>query len=113
MCATGPPNDVSPRRSAAPKTSGALPPPGRAQSRVAPGFQSGSSGPRERVRRAGEDEEKVGEPVQVDGDERSELVVPGGSECLALGAPADRPGDVQAGGGHARPTGQHEAPELR
>ena len=82
------------------------------QSRVAPGFQSGSSRPVERVCSAREDEEKVGEAVEIHDDERGDLVVVAGPEGLALGAAADGARDVEPGGGLA-PAGEDEAPKLR
>ncbi len=67
---------------------------------------------RERVRRARQDEEEVGEPVQVDGDERAEPVVLRRQDRLTLGAAADRPGDVERRRGR-RATREDEALELR
>ena len=84
---------------------------GVAQSRVAPGFQSGSSGAGQRVRGAGEDEEKVGESVEVDDDQRAKLVARGSAQRLPLGAPADRARDVEPRR-RLRPAREHEAPEL-
>ena len=65
----------------------------------------------ERVGRAREDEEQIGEPIQVDGDEGTERVILRGPEGLPLGAPADRPRDVQAGCGRGA-AGEDEALEL-
>ena len=69
MCATGPPNEVSPRRSAARKTSPADPVTRRARlpERL---VRAG-----ERVGGAREDEQQVGEAVQVDRDERVDVVL--------------------------------------
>ena len=92
-CATGPPNDVRPRRKRDAEDLGGGPV--SPQSRVAPGFQSGSSRPVERVCSAREDEEKVGEAVEIHDDERGDLVVVAGPEGLALGAAADRARDVE------------------
>ena len=48
-----------------------------------------------RVRGAREDEQQVGEPVQVDEDERVQLDLFAGRERVALGAAADGAGDVE------------------
>src|SRR5215210_2853780 len=49
-----------------------------------------------RVGRAGEDEEQVREPVQIDQGERVDGSFARGPERDTLGAPADRARDVQA-----------------
>ena len=64
-----------------------------------------------RVRRAGEDEEQVGEPVQVDERERVQRALAGGVEHLALGAAARRSRDMQPRGGLAA-AGKNEAAQL-
>src|SRR6185312_14249812 len=74
-----------------------------------------AAGPPERllavVRRAGEDEEQVGEPVQVHGHERVELDLARGGERRELGPATDRACDMQARRGLA-PAGQDEALQL-
>ena len=64
------------------------------------------------VRRAGEDEEQVGEPVQVAEHERVQIDLLRPEQDVALGAAADRPRDVEPRGrlGAAR---QDEAAQLR
>ena len=64
------------------------------------------------VRRPREDEEQVGEPVQVREHERVELDLLGGEQRLALGAAAERAGDVQPRR-RLGPAGQDEAAQLR
>ena len=106
MCATGPPNEVIPRRSAARKTSPTDP------------VTVGRARLPERLVRTGEsvcgtceDEQQVGEPVQVDRDERIDVVLPGRDERLTLGAPTDGPGNVKPGRDGCA-SGQHEALQL-
>src|SRR4051794_31336324 len=61
-----------------------------------------------RVRGAREDEEQVGEPVQVDERHRVQVAVARDGDYLALDAPADGARDVQARGGLGSPR-EHEA----
>ena len=75
--------------------------------REPPGFQSGSGAPG--VRGPREDEEQVGEPVQVDERERVHRRDAG---ARRLGTPADRARDVQPRRGLA-PAGQDEALQRR
>src|SRR5918999_3175396 len=63
------------------------------------------------VRTAGEDEEEVGQSVQVDQDQRIDVDLPGGGEGIALGAAAGRARDVQPGRGLGA-AGKDEALEL-
>ncbi len=63
------------------------------------------------IRRAGEDEEEIGESVQVPERNRVDRVHGGGDQRLALGPAADRPGDVQPCRG-LRARRQDEALEL-
>src|SRR5439155_8950633 len=64
-----------------------------------------------RVRRAREDEEEIGEPVQVDERERAQVDVLRRRQRLALDTAADRARDVQARR-RLRPAGQDEALQL-
>ena len=92
MCATGPPNDVRPSRSAARNTSRRrilLPRRSRLPQRL---VHSGKC-----VGRTRKDEEQVGEAVEIDGDERIDRVPAGGRERFSLGTATDRPRDVEAG----------------
>ena len=65
-----------------------------------------------RVHGAREDEEEVGEPVQVDKRQGVQGMDAGGLERLALGATADSARDVETRRSFA-PSGKHEALELR
>src|SRR5438309_5544602 len=60
---------------------------------------------------AREDEEQVGEPVQIDSGKRVDTNLLGGVQNGELGAPADRASDVQAGSRIAA-TGDDEALQL-
>ena len=63
------------------------------------------------IRRASQDEQEVGEAVQVDERERVHVVRTRGRECLALGPSAQCSGDVEPRGGLAT-TRQDEALQL-
>ena len=63
------------------------------------------------VRQSGEDEEQVGEPVQVDEHLRVQLQLLGAQQDVALRPATDRPRDVKPRSG-LRPAGQDEALEL-
>ena len=64
-----------------------------------------------RIRRASQDEQEVGEAVQIDEREWAHVVCACGRECLALGSSAQCSGDVEPRGGFAT-TGQDEALQL-
>ena len=74
--------------------------------RSPPGCQSGSALARRGVRSAREDEQQIGEPVQVDERERVDLHALGGGERLALGPAADGARDAAAAAAASVPPGR-------